>query len=64
MYFELKMPGRLETVPRTVGVWTLNGFAYIGSLAALAGQSAYFTFVGPFRGQRFRPQRALHQAMA
>ena len=42
----------------------MNGLAYIGGLATLAGQSAYFIFVGPFRGQRLRPQRALHQAMA
>src|ERR1700746_381782 len=51
-------------MPRSVGQRTLDGLAYIGGLATLAAQSAYFLFVGPFRGQRFRPQRAIHQAMA
>lgn len=60
----MKMVGRIETIPSAVGGWTINSLAYIGGLAALAGQSAYFTFVGPFRGQRLRPQRAIHQAMA
>jgi phospholipid/cholesterol/gamma-HCH transport system permease protein len=50
--------------PSWVGLKTLNGLAYIGGLARLASQSAYFTFVGPFRGQRLRPLRAVHQAMA
>ena len=58
------MSGKIAAVPGLVGLWTLNGLAYIGGLANLAGQSAYFTFVGPFRGQRLRPQRAIHQAMA
>jgi phospholipid/cholesterol/gamma-HCH transport system permease protein len=60
----LKLSEKLEGLPGTIGLWTMNGLAYVGSLANLAGQSAYFTFVGPFRGQRLRPQRALHQAMA
>jgi phospholipid/cholesterol/gamma-HCH transport system permease protein len=60
----MKILERVETIPRAVGALTINSFAYIGGLASLAGQSAYVTFVGPFRGQRFRPQRALHQAMA
>ena len=60
----LKMPDALLAVPDWVGVRTLNGLAYVGQLARLAGQSAYFTFVAPFRGQRLRPQRAFHQAMA
>ena len=60
----MKMLGKIEAVPGAVGRWTINGFAYIGGLATLAGQSAYITFVGPFRGQRLRPQRAIHQAMA
>ena len=51
------MPGR-------VGLKTLEAIGYLGSLAQLVWQSAYVTFVGPFRGQRFRPQRAVHQAMA
>jgi phospholipid/cholesterol/gamma-HCH transport system permease protein len=60
----MKMPGKLETIPGAVGEWTINGLAYIGGLATLAGRSAYVTFIGPFRGQRLRPQRAFHQAMA
>lgn len=58
------MSGKIVAVPERVGFWTLNGLAYMGGLANLAGQSAYITFVGPFRGQRLRPQRAIHQAMA
>src|SRR5246127_2974266 len=60
----MKILERVEAIPRAVGAVTINSFAYIGGLAILAGQSAYVTFVGPFRGERFRPQRALHQAMA
>lgn len=60
----LKMPEAVLAAPSWVGARTLNGLAYVGQLARLAGQSAYFTFVGPFQGQRFRPQRAFHQAMA
>jgi phospholipid/cholesterol/gamma-HCH transport system permease protein len=60
----LKMPGKIAAVPSTVGLWTIDVFAYIGGLATLAGQSAYITFVGPFRGQRLHPHRAIHQAMA
>src|SRR5271165_2112537 len=64
MHLAMKMLGKLETIPSAVGGWTISGLAYIGGLATLAGRSAYITFVGPFRGQRLRPQRALHQAMA
>lgn len=60
----MKMPEAVMAVPGWVGLKTINGLAYIGGLARLAGQSAYFTFVGPFQGQRLRPQRAFHQAMA
>jgi phospholipid/cholesterol/gamma-HCH transport system permease protein len=42
----------------------MKGLAYVGGLARLAGESAYITFIGPFRGRRLRPQRAFHQAMA
>lgn len=55
---------RIVAVPVQVGSWTLNGLAYVGDLANLAGQSAYFTFVAPFQGRPLRPQRAFHQAMA
>jgi phospholipid/cholesterol/gamma-HCH transport system permease protein len=58
------MPQALLTAPAWVGLKTMHGLAYIGGLARLAVQSAYLTFVGPFRGQRLRPQRAFHQAMA
>jgi phospholipid/cholesterol/gamma-HCH transport system permease protein len=54
---------KITALPDRVGAATLNGLAYVGGLARLAGESAYVTFVGPFRGQRLRPQRALHQAM-
>ncbi|HEY6272221.1 MAG TPA: ABC transporter permease [Terriglobales bacterium] len=60
----MKASEKLLAVPGRVGLETLNGLAYIGGLARLAGQSAYFTFVGPFKGQRLRPERAFHQAMA
>ena len=55
---------KIEAIPSAVGEWTIDGLAYIGGLATLAGESAYFTFVGPFRGQPFRPRRAIQQAMA
>ncbi|MDE3179422.1 MAG: ABC transporter permease [Acidobacteriota bacterium] len=54
----------MTALPDRVGVETLKGLAYVGGLARLAGESAYITFVGPFRGGRLRPQRAIHQAMA
>jgi phospholipid/cholesterol/gamma-HCH transport system permease protein len=60
----LKALERIAAVPAQVGFRTASGLAYIGGLANLAGQSAYFTFVGPFQGRRLRPQRAFHQAMA
>jgi phospholipid/cholesterol/gamma-HCH transport system permease protein len=60
----LKVAEQIEAVPGKVGVKTLDAFAYIGSLAQLVGRSAFVTVVGPFQGQRFRPQRALQQAMA
>jgi phospholipid/cholesterol/gamma-HCH transport system permease protein len=48
---------------RKVGASVLNGFAYLGSLAMLAGEAAFFTFVAPFRGRPLRFQRAVSQAM-
>ena len=60
----MKVSGKIAALPELVGLWTLNGLDYMGGLATLAGRSAYITFVGPFRGQRLRPQRAVHQAMA
>jgi phospholipid/cholesterol/gamma-HCH transport system permease protein len=55
---------KVENLPGAVGEWTIGGLAYVGGLATLAGQSAYFIFVGPFRGRPFRLYRAVHQAMA
>jgi phospholipid/cholesterol/gamma-HCH transport system permease protein len=60
----MKVKRKIEAIPSVVGGWTIDGVAYIGGLATLAGQSAYFTFVGPFRGQPFRPRRAIQQGMA
>ena len=64
MHDAMKMLEKIEAMPGVVGARTIDGFAYIGGLATLTGQAAYVTFVGPFRGQRLRPQRAIHQAMA
>lgn len=55
---------KITAIPDRVGFETLKGLAYVGSLARLAGESAYLTFVGPFKGQRLHPQRAFHQAAA
>jgi phospholipid/cholesterol/gamma-HCH transport system permease protein len=60
----LRIAQTIEHVPGSVGLKTVEGLAYVGSLAQLAGRAAYVTFVGPFKGQRLRPQRALQQAMA
>ncbi len=60
----MKVAQQIETFPGTIGLRTMETLADLGSLAQLAGRSAYVTFVGPFRGQRLRPQRAIHQAMA
>jgi phospholipid/cholesterol/gamma-HCH transport system permease protein len=48
----------------SIGRGSLRGLGYIGALAQLGAQSAYFSFVAPFRGRPLRPQRAVHQAMA
>jgi phospholipid/cholesterol/gamma-HCH transport system permease protein len=55
---------RIEAVTEQIGEGTLDGLAYLGRLAHLAGRSASITFVGPFRGRPVRPHRAVHQAMA
>jgi phospholipid/cholesterol/gamma-HCH transport system permease protein len=54
----------ITALPDRVGLETLKGLAYVGGMARLVGESAYAVFVGPFRGRRLHPQRALHQAMA
>ena len=60
----MRVAQRIEQVPGTIGLKTLEGLAYLGSLAELAGRSVYITFVGPFKGKPLRPQRAIHQGMA
>jgi phospholipid/cholesterol/gamma-HCH transport system permease protein len=46
-----------------IGGSVTNGLAYVGSLATLGGQAAYYTFVAPFQGKPLRLQRAVSQAM-
>jgi phospholipid/cholesterol/gamma-HCH transport system permease protein len=46
-----------------IGGSVMNSLAYVGSLAALGGQAAYYTFVAPFQGKPLRLQRAVSQAM-
>lgn len=46
-----------------IGGSVTNGLAYVGALASLGGQAAYYTFVGPFRGKPLRIQRVVSQAM-
>ena len=48
----------------SVGRNTISTLAYLGGLARMGGKAAWFTFIGPFRGQPLRVQRAIHQAMA
>jgi phospholipid/cholesterol/gamma-HCH transport system permease protein len=47
-----------------IGRATLNGLAYVGSLARLAGRAANSAFIEPLRGGQFRLGRSMHQAMA
>ena len=46
-----------------IGRGAIDSLAYIGSLARLTGQAAYYTFIGPFRGRPLRLERAFSQAM-
>ena len=46
-----------------VGASVTDSLAYLGSLAMLGTQAAYFTFVAPFRGKPLRLQSAASQAM-
>src|ERR1700683_4597280 len=48
----------------TIGSATINGLAYIGGLARLAGGSVRTIFIEPIRGKKFHLSRAIHQAMA
>jgi ABC-type transporter Mla maintaining outer membrane lipid asymmetry permease subunit MlaE len=47
-----------------IGSATINGVAYIGGLARLAGGSLRAIFVEPFHGKKFHISRSVHQAMA
>jgi phospholipid/cholesterol/gamma-HCH transport system permease protein len=47
-----------------IGAATIDGLAYVGNLAKLAGGAARTVFIDPFQGRRFRFGRAVHQAMA
>jgi len=60
----VRVAPQIEQVPEQIGLKAMEALAYLGSLAELAGRSVYITLVGPFRGRRLRPQRAIHQAMA
>ena len=46
-----------------VGEGVLSSIAYLGSLASLGSQAAYYGFVGPFQGKPLRFQSAVSQAM-
>src|ERR1700732_149608 len=46
-----------------IGGGVTNSLAYVGSLAALGGRAAYYTFIGPFQGKPLRLQRAVSQAL-
>jgi phospholipid/cholesterol/gamma-HCH transport system permease protein len=48
----------------SIGEATINGLAYVGGLARLAGGSARAIFIEPFRGGKLNLHRAVHQAMA
>ena len=48
----------------TIGAATINGLAYVGSLARLSGGAARAVFVAPFQGKKFHFSRAVHQAMS
>jgi len=48
----------------TIGEATLDGLAYVGSLARLGGGAAHAVFVAPFHGKKLRWARSIHQAMA
>ncbi|HEX4001512.1 MAG TPA: ABC transporter permease [Candidatus Acidoferrales bacterium] len=48
----------------TIGEATINGLAYVGGLAQLAGGAARAVFIEPFRGRKVRAAASIHQAMA
>ena len=47
-----------------IGEATINGLAYVGSLAKLSGGAARAVVIDPFRGRKMRFSRAIHQAMS
>ena len=48
----------------TIGEATIDGLAYVGSLAKLSGGAARAVVIDPFRGRKIRFSRAIHQAMS
>src|SRR6185437_9047636 len=48
----------------TIGEATIDGLAYVGGLARLAGGAARAVFLESFFGRKLRWYRAVHQAMA
>ena len=48
----------------TIGEATIDGLAYVGGLARLAGGAARAVFLESFCGRKLRWYRAVHQAMA
>ena len=51
-------------IVETIGEATIDGLAYVGDLAQLAGGAARAVFLEPFWGRKLRWQRAVHQAMS
>jgi phospholipid/cholesterol/gamma-HCH transport system permease protein len=47
-----------------IGRATVDTLAYVGALARIAGRAADSVFIAPWRGERFKLGRAVHQAMA
>lgn len=58
------MSNPISSTLGSIGRGTLDTFAYVGGLAQISARSAYYTFIGPFRGQPPSYARAVHQAMA
>jgi phospholipid/cholesterol/gamma-HCH transport system permease protein len=60
----LRAAQRIGDIPAGVGAKTLDGVAYIGSLAQLAGRAGQAVLARPAGGRSLRAHRVLHQAMA
>jgi phospholipid/cholesterol/gamma-HCH transport system permease protein len=54
---------RAAELPAQIGKSVTGGLAYVGTLAVLGEQAAYYTFVAPLRGKPLRWRRAVAQAM-